>query len=376
MALSVSEHDDRVGGQVRYGNRTWRGGDPGGRGTGKHVSFKQSHSGGAAGGGVRGRLGPKNNRHQGGVNLRNIVSYDDLDSPASGSSSGYQAGRARPRGRGNFKPRGGRGRGGGVGGAMRHAIGSDAGNMSWHKVTIQQGSRYDQMQVLQTLASATSHPVKPINYTKEGANLVFYVDNAPAADAIKAMNEKVQLSDGFPVQLAVKPTPPPKTIMTDAAKTLIKTALSARYTPATKALDLRAFHLDANFQGQPVFLPLYRREVLSEVVKVVGENIPELEAIDLSENRLSRLEPFEQFVSRAPNVKILYLEQNSVKLQRPNVTLNFKCSLCVFLSQIFHGSELEQIRGWKLVDLKLKDNPLIANMKNNHGLEYKRYEGG
>ena len=42
-SLSFSDHDDRVGGQISYGNRTWRkdgSGSSGGGGGPKHVSFK------------------------------------------------------------------------------------------------------------------------------------------------------------------------------------------------------------------------------------------------------------------------------------------------------------------------------------------------
>jgi hypothetical protein len=104
LSLFSLDHDDRVGGQISYGNRTWRKGDSnrggghGGQSSSKHVSFK-------SGGGVRGRLGPKGQHAKGGVNLNNL-DFDDQDmgglggtnSGAGGSRGGYQAGRARPAG--------------------------------------------------------------------------------------------------------------------------------------------------------------------------------------------------------------------------------------------------------------------------------------
>jgi len=79
-----NDHDDRVGGQISYGNRTWRKDGSGSSGGGpKHVSFKSS------GGGVRGRLGPPK-KNRGGINLRNVGfdEDDDGDMSSQGSSRG------------------------------------------------------------------------------------------------------------------------------------------------------------------------------------------------------------------------------------------------------------------------------------------------
>ena len=94
----------------------------------------------SSGGGVRGRLGPPK-KNRGGINLRNVGfdEDDDGDMSSQGSSrGGYQSGRARPAGRGMFKPRGGRGgRGrGGISGAqmaLRRAVAPPTAG--WHKVT-------------------------------------------------------------------------------------------------------------------------------------------------------------------------------------------------------------------------------------------------
>jgi hypothetical protein len=46
--------------------------------------------------------------------------------------------------------------------------------------------------------------------------------------------------------------------------------------------------------------------------QIIEENIPEVEAIDLSDNRINVLDQFEDFFKKASNLKILYLNNNKV----------------------------------------------------------------
>ena len=49
-----------------------------------------------------------------------------------------------------------------------------------------------------------------------------------------------------------------------------------------------------------------------QIIKIIGDNIPQLEAIQLSHNKLRTLDGFETLSTRAPGVKILYLSDNNV----------------------------------------------------------------
>lgn len=49
-----------------------------------------------------------------------------------------------------------------------------------------------------------------------------------------------------------------------------------------------------------------------QVVKIIGDNIPQIEAVDLSTNRMRVLDHFQAFVDKAPHVKTLHLADNSV----------------------------------------------------------------
>ena len=49
-----------------------------------------------------------------------------------------------------------------------------------------------------------------------------------------------------------------------------------------------------------------------ELFQIIEENIPELEAIDLSDNRLTTLDQLADFFAKAKNLKVLYLANNKV----------------------------------------------------------------
>ena len=78
------------------------------------------------------------------------------------------------------------------------------------------------------------------------------------------------------------------------------------------ALNLKAFHADKSFLGTAFYVPLSRYSVMRKVVEIVGGNIPNLVAVDLSENRLPALDGVVQLLEKAPHVKILYLAKNKV----------------------------------------------------------------
>ena len=81
------------------------------------------------------------------------------------------------------------------------------------------------------------------------------------------------------------PSPPPTMVINDDAIEKIKTVMSQRYNPANKALDMKSFHSDRSFLGESVYAPLSRALCMKKVVQIINENIPEVEAIDFSDNR-------------------------------------------------------------------------------------------
>ena len=51
---------------------------------------------------------------------------------------------------------------------------------------------------------------------------------------------------------------------------------------------------------------------MKKAIEIIGQNIPTLEAIDLSENRLLFFDGVAQLLEKLPNIKILHLTKNRV----------------------------------------------------------------
>ena len=91
---------------------------------------------------------------------------------------------------------------------------------------------------------------------------------------------------------------------------MMKTVMAKRYMSNVKALDLKAFHTDSSFIGEPVYTPIARSVVLHEIIKIIGQEIPDVEAIDFSSNRLPSLHQFKKLFDSANKIRILYFSDN------------------------------------------------------------------
>ncbi|TRY72144.1 hypothetical protein TCAL_10600 [Tigriopus californicus] len=342
-------HDDR--GQSGYHqppshNRVWRKND-------KRVSFQDR----GGGGGIHKRHGG----HKPSRNVFNSLSTlteGDEDMSHAGTSrrggystrGGYQRGRARVVGAGGPGIRKGRGRG--KPGYINHsAIVRAAGGTlpqarGWHRVTIRKGPLYPKNELLSMLVAKCPVPFAPISFIKEGNANCFYVENKEMATALTGLYEKIIMSDGSKLGIMARPSPPPKASHPDGEMLdKLKAVMSSRFLPETKALNLRKFYADPQFLGEPFYAPLNRSLIMNHIIKIIGEHIPGIEAIDLSENDLRSLDDLEKLVEKAPNVKILHLSKNNIS--------NVK--------------DFIMIKDWKLLDLKVDNNPLIDKLTDYIG---------
>lgn len=78
---------------------------------------------------------------------------------------------------------------------------------------------------------------------------------------------------------------------------------------------------------------------MAATLRIIEENIPELLSLNLSSNRLYKLDDMSSIVQKAPNLKTLNLSGNELKTER----------------------ELDKIKGLKLEELWLDRNPMCDN---------------
>ena len=224
-----NQHDDRdgpnVGGHGHGGshNKVW-----------SRLGSRQVSFGDDGAPGIRNRGGIfKKGRGKFHNKQIHVIVPDDEDMGGDNEHRGDQAGRGRPLprmgGRGGSKykfTRGGPGRtppGIVVGGR------NNAGSLfSWQKVVLKNGTKYDKIELLKKLLAQCSVKFIPICYSKSGMNTYFYLEDASAARAIKELDKKIEMPDGFPLQISIERSTPPNMPLTDELVDKVKQVMSSR----------------------------------------------------------------------------------------------------------------------------------------------------
>lgn len=258
--------------------------------TNRRVSFKTS-----------GRL----NKSIDDMKIRAYLENDDeMGSELQGSSDGMRRPKGRFMRKGSPIPRG-MGGGGGGGKLMSNPMG-------WYQVTIQHGAKYDKNTLINLLMNAISPSTLNIYYFKSDPDtkaVQFYVEDFDVAEKILRQDKKIDLPDGFKMLIRVRGSVPQ--VRVDAAlKERMKLAMANRYNAQTKAMDLTKFHTDP--QLRDVFCALSRPPIITAAIEIIAENIPDLEALSLNENKLGSIDHLKIITTKLPNLKILYLGDNRV----------------------------------------------------------------
>lgn len=197
------------------------------------------------------------------------------------------------------------------------------------------GKKFEKDFILKTLLNASKVSFIPIYYHIEGNNAVFFIEDSSAAEALSTLNKQITLHDGFKLIILVKWSPAPNLPINEELKGKIKQVMSRRYDPLTKTLNLSQFHLDEELCTD-YYTPLSRENVMQSVMQIIGEHIPDVQAIDLSNNKIYSVDQMRPLLTKAAFLKSLNLGNNK-------------------LGQI---TSLDRLQGLKLEELILNQNPL------------------
>ncbi|KAH3852511.1 hypothetical protein DPMN_095021, partial [Dreissena polymorpha] len=210
------------------------------------------------------------------------------------------------------------------------------GESEWFKILIPWGKKADKEFILKQINTHIDTPFVPTYFHFEDKAAVFYVNDGRAADAIRSISKQITMPNGYKMTILVKGSYPPNIPMGDDEIQKLKVAMSSRYDPTTKALNLSSLHSDGELSKHELYMALARAQVMSNVVKIITENIPELCSLDLSNNKLLNLEHLYSLVPATADMKVLNLSNNKL-----------------------HALEdLRKLQSWKLDWLTLTGNPL------------------
>ncbi|XP_063981065.1 nuclear RNA export factor 1-like [Diachasmimorpha longicaudata] len=208
------------------------------------------------------------------------------------------------------------------------------GDANWYKVVIPFGSKYEKDYLINTLASHMETPFIPIMYKAFDKDIVFFIDDQKIANKLLQCDRRITGPDGFKIAVRVRPGFPQVDI-DDSLKEKMKMAMAKRYVAETHAIDLSRFHADPELAPDH-FCALFRPAMLMAVLDIVAENIPNLEALNLDNNKLHVIERLNVLDKKFPSLKTLYMGDNKIR----------------------EMNQIDVIKDLKLNELKLSGNPV------------------
>lgn len=215
-----------------------------------------------------------------------------------------------------------------------------AGPTSWYEVKIPYGHKYEKEFILRSLLKAISPMLFIPHYWKvEDTAVSFFIEDFQAAEALQKIDRSIGLPDGRKMIVIVRNSTPQFQV-NEQLKERMKLAMVKRYNPATRALNLEKFHTDPDLSD--IFCALFRPQIMLAAFDVIKENIPDLEALNLNDNKLHMLDHFKQLAVKVPSLKILYMANNKI----PYVT------------------SLDSLKALSLVEVNLEGNPLKDRIKD------------
>ncbi|ETN60147.1 hypothetical protein AND_008236 [Anopheles darlingi] len=252
------------------------------------------------------------------ADLRTHIGNNNNNNNRNRTNRGRRSGSPLPRGAGNAHVR-------------KKLVPSQT---SWYEVRIPYGQKYEKEFVLRSIQQAISPQIFIPRYYKAAESCAtFYVEDFATAEAIQKMDRKIDTPDGRKMILLVRSNHPVFQV-NDQLKERMKQAMVKRYNPATKALNLEKFHADPDLSD--IFCALFRPQIILVAIDIIAEHIPELEALNLNDNKLYMLDHLRTMATKIPNIKILYMAKNRIP----------------------YINTLDSLKALKLVELNLEENPL------------------
>ncbi|XP_040266005.1 nuclear RNA export factor 1 isoform X1 [Bufo bufo] len=209
---------------------------------------------------------------------------------------------------------------------------------SWFKVTIPHGKKYDKGWLIGLLQSACALPFTPVEYHCDHSRAHFFVEDSAVAKALKQISRTFTDRENFKVTILTHSCPPPSfpKSLTDEEIVHLKTCMQKRYDGAQQALNMKSVRLDPGLVENKVDIIPNRKACMQAMLQIIEENVPELLSLDLSNNKLYKLDHMSEIHHKAPNLKILNLSENMLRSEK----------------------DLDKIKGLKLEMLWLDGNPL------------------
>ncbi|XP_072812074.1 LOW QUALITY PROTEIN: nuclear RNA export factor 2-like [Vicugna pacos] len=217
---------------------------------------------------------------------------------------------------------------------------------SWFKITISYGRKYDKMWLMKSIQNHCSVPFTPVDFHYVKNRARFFVQGASTASALKDVSYKICDEENEKVAIFVSPSTVPYSVLNKLEPKemeQLKLTLNKRYNVSQQALDLQNLRFDPDLVGHDIDIILNRRNCMAATLQIIEKDFPELLSLNLSSNKLYRLDGLSDIIQMAPTVKILNLCKNELK----------------------SAWELSKMKGLDLEELWLQGNPLCGTFPDH-----------
>lgn len=208
----------------------------------------------------------------------------------------------------------------------------------WHKIKVVKGGQYDKDTVLKAILKAIEPAdMIPVKYQVCGEDAYFIVRNCgPALEMLCKANMIVRCPNGDGVVLVITLGFTTINELNIQLQPLLLTALTKRYNPNYKTLNLENFHADPDV-AKSIYCPLSQLSTSDYVLKLASNSIATFEHLNLQCNELLNISAIEN--SNLKTVKYLDLRHNN----------------------LLNMSALAPLKNLEIIKLWLDGNPLCEN---------------
>ncbi|XP_035581531.1 nuclear RNA export factor 2-like isoform X2 [Zalophus californianus] len=210
---------------------------------------------------------------------------------------------------------------------------------NWFKITIPCGRKYDKTWLMNSIQNHCSVPFTPVDFHYVKNQARFFVQDVGTASALKDVSYKICDEENRKISIFVNPSTVPYSVrykLEPEEMEQLKLTMNKRYDVSQQALDLQCLRFDPDLVRHDIDIILNRRNCMAATLQIIEENFPELLSLNLSNNKLYRLDGLSDIIEMVPTVKILDLSKNELNLVW----------------------ELNKMKGLDLEELWLEGNPL------------------
>ncbi|VDD84209.1 unnamed protein product, partial [Mesocestoides corti] len=237
---------------------------------------------------------------------------------------------------------------------------------TWMRVNVVHGASIPLDFLRENLGAALGTPIRIYNANLKGENRVFFfkMRAKKLGTHRKAVNGIVNPNTGAPLVCDINPCREPEVplnvsdasagsapaLLPSSWMDALRECFRERFQATTRVLDLSSLHTDLTLLSKGFYIPLDKTPVFSSFVAILQENNAQLAILNLSNNRLRHVQPFEDMAKS--------MGPPTYSIERIDLSANA-------LTQVRNLEALKHVPG--VCHLDVTETPLSGRLSNpNH----------